>query len=305
MTIPESPVSLHCIEIVLSTPDEALADVVEGCLWELDVHGIEREDDETWTELVEDPRPKQPGTIRWRLHMDGALPGDEVLAEVRSVLPEDERVRATMWERTDMSFLTAWKEFFRPTQVSPRFWVHPPWERPDVGEEMHRIEIDPGMAFGTGTHETTRLCLVALDRALATPGLRVLDVGTGSGILAIGAALLGASEVMGTENDPVATRIAQENSEINGTEGVCRFATCELPTVEGTWDVVVANILPHVLIEMRDDLVRLAGDDGTIILSGILQRERDRVLASFGEVITQDARVDTMGEWCSITYARG
>src|SRR5207302_5494644 len=111
----------------------------------------------------------------------------------------------------------AWRAHHKPALVGPRSWVHPPWEAPRLRTGEVGVAIDPGVAFGTGSHPTTALCLERLDELLAgRPGADVLDIGTGSGILAISAALLGAGRVCGTENDPVALEAARRGAALNG-----------------------------------------------------------------------------------------
>ncbi len=292
--------ALSGIEVTLARADAETEERVESALWELGIGGFERDDDETWSALVEDPRPRAAGTVRWRLFVDG----DDVAGleeRVGSALSGIDGLSFYSWLQTDLSFLTRWKEFFRPAQVSARIVVHPPWEVPEVAAGV-RVEIDPGMAFGTGTHETTRLCLVELD-GIIRPGDRVLDVGTGSGILAIAAALLGATRVDATENDPIAVAIANENFERNGVRDRCEASMTELESLPGGYDIVLANILPHTLSELHDGLVANVRPGGALVLSGILLRERDGVLARFAD-LGDAVAVPTMGEWCAIRYVR-
>ena len=136
------------------------------------------------------------------------------------------------------------------------------------------------MAFGTGLHPTTRLCAQALE-ALVRPGMRVLDVGTGSAILAIAAIRLGAAQALGTEIDPVAVVAARENVERNGVGDRVRLVEAASPAGHGTWDVVVANILPHILLDMADALAASVSPDGVLVLSGILDTRVAEVEAGF------------------------
>jgi ribosomal protein L11 methyltransferase len=296
---------LQCVQITLPTADPIAQDVIEGALWEADLVSWECQDDETWSVLVEDPRPHVPGSVRWRVHTTDATSPEEALAWMQAQLPDIGNLELEAWEISDFSFLTAWKEFFRPTQISPRIMVCPPWDRREPASKGGIVvEIDPGMAFGTGTHETTRLCMQVIDRLMAERPShyeRVIDVGTGSGILAIAARKLGATTVYGTDNDPIAPPIATENAEINGITD-CVFSTDTLQEVGATFDLVLANILPHVLIELRDDLVARIAEGGTIVLSGILKTEAPRVREAFGAVLGDSIQQDDMGEWCSLTW---
>jgi len=138
------------------------------------------------------------------------------------------------------------------------------------------VSIDPGMAFGTGSHQTTQLCLLLLQRRMRA-GARVLDVGAGSGILSIAAALLGASECLGVDVDPYAVRNARENAARNGVGGVAAFREGDLALgVDGRYDVVLANIVADAVIKLLPDARRLLAPGGVAILSGVIDaREED------------------------------
>lgn len=192
-----------------------------------------------------------------------------------------------------------WKASFHRSPLSARVWVRPPWEAP-ADPPAHTVIINPGMAFGTGQHATTRLAMQLLDEVLADrPPLRVLDVGAGSGILAIGAALLGHSAVA-VENDPETLNNARENLELNGVadrvEHVCGTAD-ELSEV---FPVVVANIIAPVLIAISADLRARAGAD--LVLSGMLLPQIDEVRACFPDFEERARRED--GEWGALHLRR-
>lgn len=178
------------------------------------------------------------------------------------------------WEET-------WRTGLQPRKVSPRLVVKPSWtEWPDAPGEVV-IEIDPQMAFGTGEHATTRGCLRLLDRHLR-PGSRVLDVGSGSGILSIAAARLGAAEVVAVEYDPDANLNARENFDRNGVGGIITlheaFADDALLRQLGHFDLITANILSGVIRPLLPAFAAALKDEGKLIVSGILQVESDRVL---------------------------
>jgi ribosomal protein L11 methyltransferase len=174
----------------------------------------------------------------------------------------------------------AWKENFKPLAVGRRLVVAPTWE--DVDETGRVvIRIDPGMAFGTGAHETTRLCLAEVERLLdARPGATVLDVGAGSAILSIAAARLGASRVLGTEIDPDAVPIAQENLQANGVQGV-DILCADLSEVHDEFDLVVANILAPTLVMLAPLIAGCVVPGGTVVLSGILAPQASEVWAAY------------------------
>ncbi len=178
-----------------------------------------------------------------------------------------------------------WKSFFQPLKLSERIVIKPSWK------DYHRlkgeiiVELDPGMAFGTGTHPSTSMCVKALDeleRRLAPEGgLRLLDVGTGSGILAIAAAKLGFTGIVGIDVDQVAVRVAQKNAELNGIADTVSLSNTPLKDLEGEFPVVVANILPHVLIYLKEHLLARLAPGGLLILSGIITEKAAEVRDAF------------------------
>lgn len=139
---------------------------------------------------------------------------------------------------------TAWKQYYHPQKLGNRLVVCPSWEEYEKQPEEVIITLDPGMAFGTGSHDTTRLCLEFLEEHCA-PGKQVLDVGSGSGILAISSVLLGCDRAVGVEIDPTAVRVAEENSAINHTDDRVQFICGDLvQKVEGVYDIVAPTLLP-------------------------------------------------------------
>lgn len=287
--------SLFCIEIELPVADADTEAHIEDAIWEVGAPGVERQDDTTFSQLVEEPNPRPAGAVRWRIYMEPPEAPRTVEDAYRSAVGDIAQVRS--WTLDDLSFLTNWKQFFRPTQVSPRFVVHPPWEVPEVADTVHRLQIEPGMAFGTGTHETTRLCLRAIDRLVTGP-CSVFDVGCGSGVLSIAAAKLGATPVLGVDHDPIAVRASVENAEINGIEA--SFDANPITPCRGTFDLVVANILPHILVDLRDAIVPHVAADGVLVLSGITTEQRERVRAAYEAAGLRCEREDQDGEWWAL-----
>ena len=169
-----------------------------------------------------------------------------------------------------VNWVEHWRRYFHWTTVSPTLAVGPPWEAaPDVPT---LIRIDPGESFGTGTHPTTRLSLGLLEAVLEDrEAPSVLDVGCGSGILCIAARLLGAGEILGIEVDEAAPDECAKNALLN--EAAFRSSLVPLAEIEGSWDVVVANILPHILVPMASELVARVAGGGTLLLSGVPARD--------------------------------
>lgn len=171
----------------------------------------------------------------------------------------------------------AWKKFYKPLRVGPRVVLKPSWEEYTAAPEDIVVELDPGMAFGTGLHPTTRLCIAALEE-LVRPGDRVLDLGTGSGVLAIVAQKLGAAYVLATDIDPIAVSVTKENAERNGVPTAALDVRLgSVPGgMAGQFNLIVANILAEVLANLFDanyaysPLAEPLADDGAMVLSGII-----------------------------------
>ena len=198
---------------------------------------------------------------------------------------------------------SAWKAHYSLLKIGHRLIIRPPWieHRPADGEVI--ITLDPGMAFGTGYHPTTRLCLCALER-LVKPGMAVLDLGTGSGILAISAALLGAGSVLGIDTDPIAVKVARGNCKANGLGRRVRLARGSLPhplASPQAYDLVVANISSKTIQEKASPIRQALRPGGILIASGLFRQQDEEVggvlsRAGFGNISSQH-----LEDWASIT----
>lgn len=176
----------------------------------------------------------------------------------------------------------AWKIYFKPFRIGERFLIKPSWEEAEVQEGDIVLELDPGMAFGTGTHPTTALCLRALEQVVK-PGRRVFDLGTGSGILAIAAAKLGAM-VEAVDLDAVAVKVAGKNVKLNQVEDRVRVRRGDLGAgLEGQADVVVANIIADVILNILGDLRRVLSPQGDFLAGGIIDNRAEEVAAAMRE----------------------
>jgi len=198
-----------------------------------------------------------------------------------------------------------WKRFFKPVRIGSRFIVKPPWSRIRLKKGEIAIEINPGMAFGTGTHATTQLCLEALEKRLKKKGLTVLDVGTGSGILSIAAARLGAAEVWGIDLDAVAVEIAKENVIENGISQQVKIRKARIGEIRKRFDLVVSNIDFRGLRRTRRTMLSHLKKHGFLILSGILDKEEERLhqyYVATGEL--QWVETAQQGEWVCLTFLR-
>ena len=179
----------------------------------------------------------------------------------------------------------SWKKYYKPIKTGKRLVIVPVWEKYEPAPGEITVLMDPGMAFGTGTHETTRLCAALLEKYVK-PGCSMLDVGCGSGILAICAAKLGAGKCFACDIDPVSVRIAAENAELNGTPAVvCRKSDLlsDVPEESGGYDVCTANIVADVIIRLAPDIGKYLAPDAALIVSGIIVERRDEVVRSLND----------------------
>lgn len=175
---------------------------------------------------------------------------------------------------------TAWKKYYHPVKVSDRFTIVPTWEEYTPEEDELIIELDPGMAFGTGTHPTTAMCIQALEK-IVKKGDTIIDVGTGSGVLSIAAALLGAKEVKALDLDEVAVEAARQNISLNHVDETVTVERNDLLNgITEQADAVVANILAEVIISFADDALKAVKKGGFFITSGIIEQKFDDVKAA-------------------------
>lgn len=271
---------------VSSAGEEAVADL----FYQLGCPGVSVEDPELLKSYVE--------SGVWDYHDFGevALTGTSV---VKGYIYEDEELQ-TKLERLDeglktllQSFpdwvlqvkgltvqeedwATSWKAYFKPVRIGRHFLIKPTWEEITPHPEDVILELDPGMAFGTGTHATTSLCLEALEEIVKSD-MRVFDLGTGSGILAIAAAKLGA-QVEAIDLDSVAVKVARENVELNQVTAQVRVQQGDLGSVlEGQADLVVANIIADIILMLIPDLKRIMKKDGEFLASGIIEHRSSDV----------------------------
>jgi len=198
-----------------------------------------------------------------------------------------------------------WKTHFKTETIGQRFLVVPEWEADQPNPESNdrkRIVINPGLSFGTGKHFTTRFCLEALEKHLK-PGESVYDAGTGSGIVAVAAVALGAEKVHGVDHDELALTAARENLELNACHQAGEHITFEVMDlteswIEGTWDVLVANIYAHLLVELAPKLTDAAGR--VLILAGIRAHEGDTVADAYQHLGWDEVARDSDHEWCGL-----
>lgn len=309
------------------TTTTAAVDLVSSMFDEIGIEGIEIEDNVPLTEketkgMFIDILPELPpddGTAKVSFYLDDDADEESILAQVREGLEELKlfvdlgtcEIEAS--ETEDKDWINNWKQYFKPFTVDD-ILIKPTWETiPEEHKDKLLIQIDPGTAFGTGMHETTQLCIRQL-RKYVTPETKLLDVGTGSGILGIAALKLGAKEVFGTDLDENAITAVGENLESNDI-GVDRFTVVQGNIIDDKeiqdqagyecYDVAVANILADVIIMLQKEIPVHIKKGGIFITSGIINMKEEAVREAFAandafEVV----EVTYQGEWVSVTAKR-
>lgn len=284
-----------------------LVDLISDAFYNLDAKGVVIDDPalepvENWAPDAV-ARPEMPAVT-------GYLPADDRLESRRQHLEQGllrlsadhgfrYRTRYRLIDEEDWA--ESWKAFFWPQAITPGLVVKPTWRdyTPKPGQQV--IEIDPGMAFGTGTHPTTTLCVQLLEKHLR-PGQSILDVGTGSGILLIAAAKLGAKRMAGIDLDPMAVTVAHKNLSQNRIEPSAFELSCGhlVDTVHETFDVVVSNILAEVVIELLDHVGQVIKSGGLFICSGIIEAYQSQVMDKMTDRGMDIIDVKKEGDWVAL-----
>lgn len=196
-------------------------------------------------------------------------------------------------------WINNWKKYFKPIKVGQKLLIRPTWEEEYEAGERKVLHLEPGLAFGTGTHETTRLCMELLEEYVQ-PGFDVLDVGCGSGILSVAALLLGAEKAVGVDIDPLAVKTAVQNAEINHVQdrftGICGDLT---EKVSGKYNIVVANIVADVIVLLTKDIEQFMHHDTIYLMSGIIDTRESDVLAVLEQKFSILARKTEKG-WVAL-----
>lgn len=300
------------IEVRVITKSEAL-EPVSGIFYSLDCKGVAIED-------PEDILGREQGPLTWDFADINVLEHKGKVAVVKAYFAEEDNIEEILGyvneklvELKEMGidlgeakvehekmheedWANTWKQYYKPSKVGEKIVVKPIWEEYEQKEGELVVNLDPGMAFGTGTHETTRMCIQALEKYVKEEST-VFDVGCGSGILAIAAAKLGAKLAVGVDLDPVAVESSIENVGYNNLNNIEILHGNLVEVIDGKADIVVANILAEIICILTDDVKRVMKDGGVFITSGIIHDRVDMVCEKLEATGFEVIEKNRDGEW--------
>lgn len=300
------------IEVRVITKSEAL-EPISGIFYSLDCKGVAIED-------PEDILGREQGPLTWDFADINVLEHKGKVAVVKAYFAEEdniedvlEYVNERLTELKEMGidlgeakveqekmheedWANTWKQYYKPSKVGEKIVVKPIWEEYEAKDGELVVDLDPGMAFGTGTHETTRMCIQALERYVKEEST-VFDVGCGSGILAIAAAKLGAKLAVGVDLDPVAVESSIENVGYNNLNNIEILHGNLVEVIDGKADIVVANILAEIICILTDDVKRVLKDGGVFITSGIIHDRVDMICEKLEATGFEVVEKNRDGEW--------
>ena len=300
------------IEVRVITKSEAL-EPVSGIFYSLDCKGVAIED-------PEDILGREQGPLTWDFADINVLEHKGKVAVVKAYFAEEDNIEEILGyvneklvELKEMGidlgeakvehekmyeedWANTWKQYYKPSKVGEKIVVKPIWEEYEQKEGELVVNLDPGMAFGTGTHETTRMCIQALEKYVKEEST-VFDVGCGSGILAIAAAKLGAKLAVGVDLDPVAVESSIENVGYNNLNNIEILHGNLVEVIDGKADIVVANILAEIICILTDDVKRVMKDGGVFITSGIIHDRVDMVCEKLEATGFEVREKNRDGEW--------
>lgn len=300
------------IEIKVITKSEAL-EPISGIFYSLDCKGV----------AIEDPNDilgREQGPLTWDFADINILEHKGKAAVVKGYFSEEDNIEEVLSyinkkveelknsgldigegkveseKMFEEDWANNWKKYYKPIKIGNNIVIKPIWEEYEVKNEEMIVELDPGMAFGTGDHETTRMCAEALEKYVK-PDTTVFDIGTGSGILAIVASKLNAKHVIGVDLDPVAVDSAKENISFNDINNIEVLYGNLLDVVDGKADIVVANIIAEIICILVDDVKKVLNKDGVFITSGIIHDRRQMVIDKLESEGFEVVEVNKDGEW--------
>ncbi|WP_312651071.1 50S ribosomal protein L11 methyltransferase [Proteiniclasticum sp.] len=301
------------IKIVLKEED---LEYIQGVLYTMDVKGVSIEDPSdilgreqgplTWdfADINIFEYGKDKAVVKAYFNIDVNV--EEIIREIHEKIENAKALGVDFGsyeifseEVNEKDWANEWKKYYKPIKVGEKFVVKPLWEEYEAKGDEIILHMDPGMAFGTGTHETTRMCLEAIEDYMKQD-TRVFDIGTGSGILAIGASKLGAKDVVGVDLDIVAVDSAKENVGYNKLDNVEILHGNLMDVVHGTADIIVANIIAEIILVLIDDVKKMINENGVFISSGIIREKEAMVTQALLEKGFSIIEVRREGEWVCI-----
>ena len=303
------------IEVQIKTTTEA-EEKVENILYDLGVGGLAIEDpndvlmcagsEEDWDYI-------DPSLLKHDFEgvvIKGYFPeGEDLIDKIEFIKQSVERTpqngknlgKVTVTEVYEKDWADAWKKYYKTKKVGKRTVIKPSWEEYEDKEQNDIIiELDPGMAFGTGTHETTIMCIRKLEEYVKR-GYTIFDIGCGSGILSIASAKLGAGKVIGVDLDEVPVRVSKENVHRNGVEKIVDIRKGNLlDTIDEKADIIVSNIIAEIVADMAKDVKNYLKNDGVFIASGIIEEKVDYVVERLNKNGFDIVEIEKMGGWACI-----
>ncbi len=303
---------------------------VSGRLYQLGITGLEIEDETDFKTFLEENRSawdyvdeallkEKSGETNIKIYVTDDSAGREMLNEAKRTMAELKAMdaeglfgslRFALTDVDEEDWANNWKQYFKPLSIGEKILVLPEWET--LTEETDRtvFVINPGMSFGTGSHHTTKLCLERLEKYIK-PGMEILDLGCGSGILSAVALLLGAASATAVDIDPNATRIARENAQRNGIEdsryrvftgNVLEDENLVEAISDRKYDLILANIVADVIIALAPKITLLLKPQGVYITSGIITERGDEVQAAYAKEALSKLNVSQSGDWLALDY---
>jgi len=293
------------LKIEISAPPE-LMDALGNFLTETGAQGVFQESLAPQNTAADFPEPSIEGTLKVYFPQDyrsekRIITLQKYINSLDEIFPDFEKPSFTTEIICDPDWGEQWKKYFMPIRVSNNIIVKPTWERYSPSSRDIVIEIDPGMAFGTGQHASTRMCMEAIEDIImkdrSIKSWKVLDVGCGTGILGITAAKLGAQDVICVDIDKKAVEIARENAAINQVDDRLRFFNRDVTTINEPRNLIIANLTAKLLLTLRPHLTNLLLMDGYLIISGIIEQDTKSIEENFSVASFTQNKVITEKEW--------
>jgi ribosomal protein L11 methyltransferase len=290
-----------------------LAEALSNYLTEMGAQGVFEEFLQTGVSDVPEPEPQDERVLN--AYFPSGTEDEKHLSDLQSYInnlaelfPEMKKPTFNTEVIIDPQWGEVWKRFFKPLRITKNIIVKPSWERYSATGRETVIEIDPGMAFGTGQHPSTSMCIEAMEEILLKDRTfqkwRVLDVGTGTGILGISAAKLGASSVMCVDIDDQAVEIAHKNVAVNHVGDRVVIVNSDVAKIKGTFELIVANLTAETLIKIKSHLVKMMEKGGYLVISGIFEKNRQDVEKAFTRDDLISHKVIADKEWVCYVYKK-